>query len=54
MEILGSPAKGVAFFTSTREHILVEELRIPSGEEEVEPLFDIALIEELEREKLTF
>ena len=34
-ENLGSPTEGVAFFTSTGEHILVEELRIPSDEEEV-------------------
>ena len=31
-ENLGSPTEGVAFFTSTGEHILVEELRIPSEE----------------------
>ena len=32
---------------------MVEELRIPSGEEEVEPLFHIPLIEEPKEEKLT-
>ena len=52
-ENLGSPTEGVAFFTSTGEHILVEELRIPSEEEEVEPLSHIPLIEEPEEEKLT-
>jgi len=43
-ENLRSPTEGVAFFTSTRGNILVEELSIPSGEEEVEPLFHIPLI----------
>ena len=50
---LGSPTAGVAFFTSTREHILVEELGIPGEEEEVETLSDIQLIEEPEEEKVT-
>ena len=50
---LGSPIEGVAFFTSTGEHILVEELIIRSEEEEVEPLSHIPLIEELEEEKVT-
>ena len=45
---LGSPTTGVAFFTSTWENILVEELGIPSEEEEVEPLSHIPLIEEPE------
>ena len=52
-ENLGSPTEGVAFFTSIGEHILVEELIITSGEEELEPLFHIPLIEEPEEEKLT-
>lgn len=52
-ENIGCPIEGVAFFTSTGEHILVEELRIPSGEEEVEPFFHIPLIEEPEEEQLT-
>ena len=50
---LGSPTKGLAFFTSTGEHILVEELEIPRGDEEVEPFFHIPLIEEPEEEQLT-
>ena len=45
-ENLGSSIEGVAFFTSIGEHILVEELRIPSEEEEVEPFFHIPLMEE--------
>ena len=52
-ENLGSPTAGVAFFTSTREWILVEELGIPGEEEEVEPLSHIPLIEEPEEEKVT-
>ena len=50
---LGSPIEGVAFFTSIGENILVEELGIPSEEEEIEPLSHIPLIEELEEEKVT-
>ena len=53
VENLGYPTKGVAFFTSIGEHILVEELRIPSEEEEVEPLSHIPLIEEPEEHKVT-
>ena len=34
-ENLGSPTKRVTFFTSIGEHILGEELEIPSGEGEV-------------------
>jgi len=51
-ENLGSPTEGVAFFTSTGEHILAKELEIPSGEGEVEPFFHIPLIEEPEEEQL--
>ena len=50
---LGSPTEGVAFLTSTGEHILVEELGIPGEEEEVEPLSHIPLIEEPKEEKVT-
>ena len=49
-ENIGSPTEGVAFFTSKGEHIVVEELIIPSEEEEVEPLSHIPLIDE---EKVT-
>lgn len=52
-ENLGSPTEGVSFFTFTGEHILAEELEIPSGEGEVEPFFQIPLKEELEEEKFT-
>ena len=48
-----SPTKGVTFFTSTGQHILAEELEIPSGGEEEDPFFNIPLIEELEEEQLT-
>jgi len=50
---LGSLTVGVAFFTSTGEHILVEELGIPSEEEEFEPLSHISLIGELKEDKVT-
>jgi len=38
---LESPTKGRAYFTSTGEHIIVEELGIPGEEEEVDlsPIF---------------
>ena len=39
-----SPTEGVTFFTSTGEHILAEELEIPSEEEEEENFFNIPLI----------
>jgi len=48
-----SPTTGIAFFTSIGETIVVEELGIPSGEEEVEPLSHIPLIEEPEEEEAT-
>jgi len=48
-----SPTTVIAFFTPTREHIVVEELGIPGEEEEVEPLSHIPLIEELEEEEVT-
>ena len=52
-ENIGSPTEGVAFFSSIGEHILVEELRIPSEEEEVETLSHSPLIEEPDEEGIT-
>ena len=45
--------EGLTFFTSTGEHILVEELEISSGEEEEENFLNIPSIEEPEEEQLT-
>ena len=41
-----TPKEGITFFTSTGEYIPVEELEIPSEEEEEDNLFNIPLIEE--------
>ena len=46
-----SPTEGVTFFTSTGEHILAQELEIPS-EEEGENFFNIPLIEEPKEEQI--
>ena len=46
------PTERVTFFTSTGEHILTEELEIPSEEEEEDPFINIPLIDEIE-EQLT-
>ena len=47
-----SPTERVTLFTSTGQHILAQELEIPSEEEE-ETFFNIPLIEEPQEEQLT-
>jgi len=41
-----SPTKGLVFLSSTREKLSIQELEVPSEEEEKETYYNIPLVEE--------